>query len=288
MTIELKTGKKGELHISSEDDRLLHCRSFGTGAYVLSGCAVTMTSANKAHIAEGELMVQGGYVRITGGGEDVAIANGVAGQKRNTIIALTYTRDSNGIEAMSFAAVDGTSTAGTPSDPTVTTNDINAGASSSMWKFARIQLDGLTVGTPQILFTTKAVALLDQISSLQDSVSQTKTFYFDSPCMVASGNSKAPVQLNVCGNVCTLYVNGITTRTLYPNDEFLGTDALTQIGEYLPTEFDSEQQRKALDKTGERFVGCRLHGGSDPHLQMIKDELIGSESEMRFVFTWVR
>ena len=170
MTIELKTGKKGELHISSEDDRLLHCRSFGTGAYVLSGCAVTMTSANKAHIAEGELMVQGGYVRITGGGEDVAIANGVAGQKRNTIIALTYTRDSNGIEAMSFAAVDGSSIAGTPSDPIVTTNDINAGASSSMWKFARIQLDGLTVGTPQILFATKAAALLDQISSLSSQV----------------------------------------------------------------------------------------------------------------------
>lgn len=62
--------------------------------------------------------------------------------------------------------------------------------------------------------------------------------------MVASGNSKAPVQLNVFGNVCTLYVNGITTRTLYPNDEFLGADALTQIGEYLPGEFDSEQQRK--------------------------------------------
>ena len=170
MTIELKTGKKGELHISSEDDRLLHCRSFGTDAYVLSGCAVTMMSANKAHIAEGELMVQGGYVRITGGGEDVDIANGVAGQKRNTIIALTYTRDSNGIEAMSFAAVDGTSTAGTPSDPIVTTNDINAGASSSMWKFARIQLDGLTVGTPQVLFTTKAAALLDQISSLSSQV----------------------------------------------------------------------------------------------------------------------
>ena len=198
MTIELKTGKKGELHISSEDDRLLHCRSFGTGAYVLSGCAVTMTSANKAHIAEGELMVQGGYVRITGGGEDVAIANGVAGQKRNTIIALTYTRDSNGIEAMSFAAVDGDSTAGTPSDPTVTTNDINAGASSSMWKFARIQLDGLTVGTPQVLFTTKTAALLDQISSLssqisslRDSVSQPlfKTVKYTSPNTdVRSGN----------------------------------------------------------------------------------------------------
>lgn len=170
MTIELKTGKKGELHISSEDDRLLHCRSFGTGTYVLSGCTVTMTSANKAHIAEGELMVQGGYVRITGGGEDVAISNGVAGQKRNTIIALEYTRDSNGIEAMSFVSVDGASTTETPSDPTVTTNNINTGASSSAWKFARIQLNGLTVGTPQVLFTTKTAALLDQISSLSSQV----------------------------------------------------------------------------------------------------------------------
>lgn len=204
MTIELKTGKKGELHISSEDDRLLHCRSFGTGAYVLSGCAVTMTSANKAHIAEGELMVQGGYVRITGGGEDVAIANGVAGQKRNTIIALTYTRDSNGIEAMSFAAVDGSSIAGTPSDPIVTTNDINAGASSSMWKFARIQLDGLTVGTPQILFATKAAALLDQISSLssqvaslQDSVSQAlKTSKMTLPRIYIGENAATKVSVS--------------------------------------------------------------------------------------------
>ena len=204
MTIELKTGKKGELHISSEDDRLLHCRSFGTGAYVLSGCAVTMTSANKAHIAEGELMVQGGYVRITGGGEDVAIANGVAGQKRNTIIALTYTRDSNGIEAMSFAAVDGSSIAGTPSDPIVTTNDINAGASSSMWKFARIQLDGLTVGTPQILFATKAAALLDQISSLssqvaslQDSVSQAlKTSKITLPRIYIGENAATKVSVS--------------------------------------------------------------------------------------------
>ena len=106
--------------------------------------------------------------------------------------------------------------------------------------------------------------------------------------MTARGSSKAPVQLNVFGNVCALYVDGLTTRTLYPNDELLGTAALAQIGEYLPDYFDGEQQRRSLDKTGERFVGCRLYGGSDPHLQMSKDELLGSESEMRFVFTWVR
>ena len=106
--------------------------------------------------------------------------------------------------------------------------------------------------------------------------------------MTARGSSKAPVQLNVFGNVCTLFVNGLTTRTLYPNDELLRADALSQIGEYLPVCFDSEQQRKSLGTSGERFVGCRLRGGSDPHLQMSKDELLDSNSDMRFVFTWVR
>lgn len=213
MTIELKTGKKGELHISSEDDRLLHCRSFGTGAYVLSGCAVTMTSANKAHIAEGELMVQGGYIRITGGGEDVTISNGIAGQKRNTVIALKYTRDSNGIEAMSFVAVDGTSTTGTPSDPTVTTNNINTGASSSSWKFARIQLDGLTVGTPQILFTTKTAALLDQVSSLSSQVASLRDsishVLFDSLEGVKTGNIIESVVLEEYDYVVAIYSNDL-------------------------------------------------------------------------------
>lgn len=106
--------------------------------------------------------------------------------------------------------------------------------------------------------------------------------------MTRRGNSKAPVELNVFGNVCALYVNGLTTRTLYPNDELLSSDALTQIGKYLPDNFDSEQQRKSLDRSGDRFVGCRLYGGSDPHLQMAKDELLGDGSEMRFTFTWVR
>lgn len=79
--------------------------------------------------------------------------------------------------------------------------------------------------------------------------------------MTTRGNYKAPVQLNVFGNVCALYVNGLTTRTLYPNDELLSSDALTQIGKYMPDNLDSEQQRKSLDRSGDRFVGCRLYGG---------------------------
>lgn len=133
-----------------------------------------------------------------------------------------------------------------------------------------------------------ATTITGELATVAESVQQAKTFLLTSPCLKARGNSDAPAMLKVCGNVCTLFVNGLTTRTLYPNDELLNSEALAQIGEYLPDYFDSEQQRKSADKSGERFVGCRLYGGSDPHLQMIKDELLGSDSEMRFVFTWVR
>lgn len=283
MAIELVTGKAGVPHVDSEDVGAFNAYSLGSGAYIMSGCEVTAKSANSVNIAAGEILWEGRHIRVKGSGERLAVDNGQTGYNRRDLITLNYAKDSNGIESVSFAVVKGTATTGTAADPSVKVGSILAGDTSAVIPFARITLSGLSVATPTVLLGS-----LPSLVSLRDSVSRTKTFYFDSPCMTAFGSSKAPVQLNVLGNVCTLYVNGITTRTLYPNDEFLGADALAQIGEYLPDGFDSEQQRKAVDKTGERFVGCRLHGGSDPHLQMIKDELIGSESEMRFVFTWVR
>lgn len=120
----------------------------------------------------------------------------------------------------------------------------------------------------------------------RDSVSQTKTFHLDSPCMKTRTNIKAPVQLNVCGNVCALYVNGVTTRMIGNYTELVDSDGLRTIGKYLPAEFDSEQQRNVVNET--KPVGCRLCGGSDPHLWMIRDSSISEDSEMRFVFTWVR
>ena len=68
------------------------------------------------------------------------------------------------------------------------------------------------------------------------SVFQTKTFYLSSPCLEPRAGCKAPAQLNVCGNVCALYVNGITTRTITNFTELVDSDGLRTIGEYLPVE----------------------------------------------------
>ena len=121
---------------------------------------------------------------------------------------------------------------------------------------------------------------------MRDSVYQTKKFYLNSPCMTARAGCKAPAQLNVCGNICTLFVNGITTRLINGFTELVDSDGLAKIGEYLPVEFDSEQQRNIKGET--KPVGCRLCGGSDAHLWLIKDTNLGDGSEMRFSFTWVR
>ena len=123
------------------------------------------------------------------------------------------------------------------------------------------------------------------LNSVSNSVYQTKKFYLNSPCMTARAGCKAPVQLNVCGNICTLFVNGMTTRTIRNFTELVDSDGLVTIGEYLSPEFDSEQQRNTTDNTG--VVGCRLCGGSDAHLWLVKD-FIEAGSEMRFVFTWAR
>lgn len=286
---ELITGRGGTDHVDSEDFGAFNAVTLGDGTYILSGCSMAMKTASTLHIAAGELLMQGRHVRIKGAGEDIDVAVGTTGYNRNDLVVLHYKQE-GGIESVSVEVVAGTPTTGAASDPELGGGSILNGDAEAYVAIARVPIVGLAPSEPVVLVggLKSNSQLAESISAIGDSVSQTKTLYFESPCMKARGNFKAPVKLNVFGNVCTLFVNGLTTRTLYPNDELLGAAALAQIGEYLPDWFDGEQQRRSLDKSGERFVGCRLYGGSDSHLQMSKDELLGSNSEMRFVFTWVR
>lgn len=281
MAIELVTGKAGVPHVDSEDVGAFNAYSLGSGAYIMDGCEVSAKSANSINIAAGEILWEGRHIRVKGSGESLAVDNGQTGYNRRDLITLNYAKDPNGIESVSFKVVKGTATTGTAADPSVKVGSILAGDTSAVIPFARITLSGLSVATPTVLLGS-----LPSLVSLRDSVSQTKTFYFDSPCMTTRGNSKAPVQLNVCGNFCALYINAITTRTINEFTELVDSDGLAKIGEYLPVEFDSEQQRNIRGEN--KPVGCRLCGGSDPHLWMIKDTNLGDGSEMRFSFTWVR
>ena len=293
MAFDVVTAKQGKPHVTADQQALMQAGMLGKGRYALdalNNLACTMTDSNTLTVDTGGLMVDGRWV-VNEAQTSFAIANGSQAQFRKDLAVLEITVDpSTGVTSLEEKVLQGATAAteAAAADPTYEAGDLYTGLTAVV-PIARITLNGLTPTCKALLPSVADLKTIsEQTKKLGDSVSQTKTFYFDSPCMTARGNSKTPVQLNVFGNVCTLYVNGLTTRTLYPNDELLSTDALAQIGKYLPDVFDGEQQRKSLDKTGERFVGCRLYGGSDPHLQMSKDELLGSESEMRFVFTWVR
>lgn len=288
MSIELITGMGGTNHVDSEDVGALNAELIGNGNYLLSGCEVTMTDANTCHVAAGELLLQGRHVRIKGAGEDVSIGNGQAGYNQRYLICLVYSKATSGIETVELQAFAGAKTTGTATDPAVSAGSILGGDTNVVVPLARLELTGLSVGTPAVMLDSVKglVALGAETKKLGDSVSQTKTFYLNSPCMVPRINAEAPVQLNVCGNVCTLYINAVTTRFISDYTELVDSDGLKKIGEYLPLEFDSEQQRNI--KGENKPVACRLCGGSDPHLWLIKDSQLGDGSEMRFVFTWVR
>lgn len=167
MAIELVTGKAGVPHVDSEDVGAFNAHSLGSGAYIMDGCEVTAKSANSVNIAAGEILWEGRHIRVKGSGESLAVDNGQTGYNRRDLITLNYSKDSSGIESVSFAVVKGTATTGTAADPSVKVGSILAGDTSAVIPFARITLSGLSVATPTVLLGS-----LPSLASLRDSVSQ--------------------------------------------------------------------------------------------------------------------
>ncbi len=291
MAFDVVTAKQGKPHVTADQQALMQAGMMGKGRYALdalNNLACTMTDSNTLTVDTGGLMVDGRWV-VNEAQTSFAIANGSQAQFRKDLAVLEITVDpSTGVTSLEEKVLQG-ATAATEAgaaDPTYEAGDLYTGLTAVV-PIARITLNGLTPACEALLPSVADLKTIsEQTKKLGDSVSQTKTFYLSSPCMTTRGNSKAPVQLNVCGNFCALYINAITTRTINEFTELVDSDGLAKIGEYLPVEFDSEQQRNIRGEN--KPVGCRLCGGSDPHLWLIKDTNLGDESEMRFVFTWVR
>lgn len=155
MAIELVTGRAGTPHISSADDRAYNAYTDGSGRYLLHGGGCTMQSANNAHLAPAEFLVDGAHVRITGLGEDVAIDNGASSYKRIDIVALHYSSTGGGdtiVETMALEVVKGTPADSDPVEPDMpSTGSLLDGATDTYIPLYRIAIDGLTPGTPELM-----------------------------------------------------------------------------------------------------------------------------------------
>ena len=150
MTVELITGQGSTDHIGSEDIGEYQAYTFGTGCYVLNGCECTVVDSNTVRIAKGMMLIEGRHVRVKGS-EDLKIQSGSTGLKRNDLIVVHYTRDSNRIEDAPLAVIPGTATEGAATDPSYVQGSVLAEDSAADFPLYRIHIDGLAVGEPVLL-----------------------------------------------------------------------------------------------------------------------------------------
>lgn len=174
---ELVTGHAGKAHATAEQAAGLNAGILGLDDYVLNvhnKFEITVVSANKVTIGTGELVMQGRHVS-QGTPEDLIVANGSQGQKRNDLIVCRYAKGSQNIESAKLVVVRGTPTTGTPTDPAVnTTSPLDGGTTYDMPLY-RIPLDGITIGTPVALFN-----VLKPMSDVWDSLTPTR-YTFSNP-----------------------------------------------------------------------------------------------------------
>ena len=156
--MHLVTGYAGQEHITAADQAAFNAALIGTGQFVLDKGKVLeaqVITNNQIRILDGELMMQGRFIRLDPGTYvDVTIENGAQGVKRNDLIVARYTKNTvTGVEDVNLVVLKGTAVASNPVDPAHTESDITNGAATQhdfpLW---RIPLDGLNVGSPVALF----------------------------------------------------------------------------------------------------------------------------------------
>lgn len=156
--MHLVTGYAGQEHITALDQGAFNAALIGRDQFVLdvgNALAAQVISNNQIRILDGELMMQGRFVRLDPDTYvDLNIDNGVQGMKRNDLIAARYTKNaSTGFEAVDLVVIKGTAAASDPADPAHTEGDMRDRTTAlhdfPLW---RIPLDGLNVGEPVALF----------------------------------------------------------------------------------------------------------------------------------------
>ena len=153
MTTELITGKLGAPHVGSEDVGAFNAYTLGRGVIVLNGCTCTLTNANTARIADGDIVFDGRHFRVLDF-EDVALRSGTPGMLRDDIIAIHYEKTADGIESATLTAIAGTSyETGTPApDVSYIKASVLDGAMSADYPLYSLHYDGITVSTPKPLY----------------------------------------------------------------------------------------------------------------------------------------
>lgn len=176
--LHLVTGFLGREHITAVDQAAFNAALIGTGQFVLEKGKVfeaQVISNNQIRILDGELMMQGRFVRLDPGTYvDLSIENGVQGKKRNDLIVARYTKNAvTAIESVDLVVIKGAAVDSNPVDPSYTEGDINDGAAAlhdfPLW---RIPLDGLNVGEPEAMYGLPFVDSMQTLHTIREDMNR--------------------------------------------------------------------------------------------------------------------
>ena len=176
--MHLITGYAGKEHITAIDQGAFNAALIGTGQFVLEKGKVfeaQIISNNQIRILDGELMMQGRFVRLDPGTYvDLSIENGVQGKKRNDLIVARYTKNAvTAIESVDLVVIKGTVVDSNPVDPAYAEGDItNGNVAQHDFPLWRIPLDGLNVGSPVALFGEPFMDSMRTLPEVRHTVNQ--------------------------------------------------------------------------------------------------------------------
>lgn len=157
--MEIVTGLRGTPHITSADAIGFQqgIATVGSGALpVGEKFRAELASNNELKIYDGEGVIQGVHFRVLPGTYDsITLENGSQGQKRKDLIVIKYTKDAQtGYENTEWAVKKGTSTSGSPTEPTATEGDIRAGDTLAEVPWYVVEYDGINVTSVTSKFST--------------------------------------------------------------------------------------------------------------------------------------
>ena len=146
--MKIITGRTGELHVTSDDDRHLHAGTFGEGKYILNTASklnATNPSSNVVRLAKGDIIFQGCHARIEDY-EDVEITPGTEGYSRIDLICCQY-KKVGGVESTELVVYTGTPATSNPTIPTPTyeNNNILDGAEIADMALFKVTLTNVNI-----------------------------------------------------------------------------------------------------------------------------------------------
>ncbi len=158
MGIHLVTGYAGKEHITAADKGAYQAGIVGSGKYVLQSgnmFEAQIISNNLIKVKDGDLLNQGRHIHIAVDDyEECTIENGTQSRKRNDLIVVRYTRNTEtAIETAQMLVLKGTPGA-TAIDPECITGDILNGDAVDDFPLYRVKLNGLNITEVEPLFST--------------------------------------------------------------------------------------------------------------------------------------